>query len=52
VLEGSIKLENDPLGQSLAKGQTALIPATCRTRQITPLPHSILLDIYLPQIPH
>jgi mannose-6-phosphate isomerase len=51
VLEGAVQLEGDPLGQSLVKGQTALIPAACRQRLLTPTAASVLLDIYLPQMP-
>jgi mannose-6-phosphate isomerase len=51
VLEGAVTLENDPLNQALVKGQTALIPAACSARRVTPMQPSVLLDIYLPQIP-
>lgn len=51
VLDGAVTLENDPLGLPLAKGQTALIPAACSARRIVPQKHSVLLDIYLPQLP-
>jgi mannose-6-phosphate isomerase len=51
VLDGAVQLEGDPLGQSLSKGQTALVPAACSRRLITPLEPSILLDVYLPQLP-
>jgi mannose-6-phosphate isomerase len=50
VLEGAVRLANDPLAEPLAKGQTALIPAACAARMIAPLEPSVLLDIYLPQI--
>ena len=52
VLGGTVELQNDPLGQPLTMGQTALVPAECHTRQISPVPGSVLLDIYLPQMPH
>jgi len=52
VLEGAVQLENDPLAQPLLAGQTALIPAACHARQIAPQPDSVMLDIYLPLIPH
>jgi len=48
VLEGAVILENDPLGEPLAKGQTALIPAACRNRQVKPLESTTMLDTYLP----
>lgn len=51
VLEGAVQLENDPLGQPLVKGATALVPAACHARQITPQASSVLLDIYLPILP-
>jgi mannose-6-phosphate isomerase len=51
VLEGAVQMENDPVQAPLSKGQTALIPAACRARQISPLQASVLLDIYLPQVP-
>lgn len=48
VLQGAIRLQNDPSPGPLNKGQTALIPAACTQRQVTPLAPSVLLDIYLP----
>lgn len=51
VLEGTVQFEHDPLGQPLAKGQTALVPAACSRRMLTPLVQCVLLDIYLPRLP-
>jgi mannose-6-phosphate isomerase len=51
VLDGAVTMENDPLGQPLSKGQTALIPASCTARLIAPSQPTVLLDIYLPHVP-
>lgn len=51
VLEGAVQMKNDPLKQPLSAGQTVLIPAACRAREMAPLPGSVLLDIYLPILP-
>lgn len=48
VLEGAVELAGDVTGQPLAKGQTALIPAACNSRNLVPREASVLLDIYLP----
>lgn len=48
VLQGAVRLQGDPLSEPLSKGQTALIPASCSARKLTPLERSVLLDIYLP----
>jgi mannose-6-phosphate isomerase len=48
VLEGAVDLEGDPTGEPLRRGQTALIPAACTARMLTPRVPSVLLDIYLP----
>jgi mannose-6-phosphate isomerase len=48
VLEGTVMVQDDPAGQPLAKGQTALIPANCRDRELWPLEPTTLLDVYLP----
>jgi mannose-6-phosphate isomerase len=48
VLEGAVRLPNDPADAPLTLGQVALLPAACGPLPITPLADSTLLDIYLP----
>jgi mannose-6-phosphate isomerase len=47
VLDGEIRLADDPAGRPLRKGETALIPA-CRTESIEVDEAAVLLDSYLP----
>ena len=47
VLEGEVSLRGDPTGQSLRRGDTALIPASV-TASIVAEPEAVLLEAYLP----
>ncbi len=48
VLEGSIRIEGDPLGTPLGRGSTALLPAALGSLRLTPQGRGVLLDAYLP----
>lgn len=48
VLEGSLRIAGDPIGEPLAAGGTALLPAACGAVQLQPQGRGVLLDIYLP----
>ena len=48
VLEGSLRLDGDPAGQPLRKGQTTLLPAALGVVAIESIPTATVLDMYLP----
>jgi mannose-6-phosphate isomerase len=48
VLEGSIRIEGDPLDTPLGCGSTALLPAALGPVRLTPQGRGVLLDAYLP----
>ncbi len=48
VVAGQVALSGDPAGQPLARGQTALIPAACRSLVIQPDGPATCLQMHLP----
>ncbi len=48
VIEGAVQIEGDPSGVVLARGGTALLPASLGAVRLTPSSRTILLDAYLP----
>ena len=48
VIEGTIQVPDDPTGQSLKKGCSALIPAACDEIVMSPQGRAVVLDMYLP----
>ncbi len=48
VLEGSFRIEGDPLGTPLRRGSTALVPAALGSVRLTPQGRGVLADAYLP----
>ena len=48
VTKGSIAIAEDPSGEDLILGNTALIPAECSSVTLTPKGPAEILDIYLP----
>jgi mannose-6-phosphate isomerase len=48
VIEGALQIEGDPSAAVLARGGTALLPASLGTVRLTPSSRTILLDAYLP----
>jgi mannose-6-phosphate isomerase len=47
VIQGSVRLANDPTGEPLNLGQTALLPAAAEV-ELRPEAPTVLLDMYLP----
>jgi hypothetical protein len=47
-LEGEIAVAGDPLGRSLVRGDTILIPAAVDAVTLIPAQPSVFLDAYLP----
>jgi len=48
VLRGSLKLEGDPMPGPLARGGTAMLPASLGAVRVEPASGSVLLDAHLP----
>lgn len=48
VLDGSVRLDGDPLQSPLLRGSTALLPASLGGVRLEPQGKAILLDAYLP----
>lgn len=48
VLEGSVSIAGDPVGEPLARGGVALLPAQCGATLVTSQGPATLLDAYLP----
>lgn len=48
VLEGAIRLPDDPAGVPLVRGEVALLPAGCGACRLVPQRPAELLDVYLP----
>ena len=48
VLDGAVTLPGDPLGRSLARGETALLPAAMPRCELQPQGRGVVLDMYLP----
>ncbi len=48
VLEGAVCIQGDAIREPLARGQTALVPASCGATRLTADGAATLLDIYLP----
>lgn len=47
VLEGSVSIAGDPMGEPLPRGGVALLPAECGATLVTPQGKATLLDAYL-----
>ena len=48
VLEGAVRIEGDPVAFPLARGGTALLPASLGAVQLVPQGRTVLLDAFLP----
>jgi mannose-6-phosphate isomerase len=48
VLEGAVRISSDPVGESLAVGNSALIPASCPPLAVAASGDVVMLDITLP----
>jgi mannose-6-phosphate isomerase len=48
IVEGAVRVEDDPSALMLPRGGTALLPAGVGAVRLTPLRRTILLDAYLP----
>lgn len=48
VLEGALRLDGDPTGEPLKRGQTVLLPASVNPRRVVCEERTVLLDMYLP----
>ena len=48
VLDGSVRLDGDPLHSPLSRGSTALLPASLGVVWLEPQGKAVLLDAYLP----
>lgn len=48
VLQGTVDVEGDPSGQSLALGETTVLPASLGSVRLTASDDAVMLDMYLP----
>jgi mannose-6-phosphate isomerase class I len=48
TVEGAVNLPDDPTEEPLARGQTALLPASLGEITLVPQEKAILLDVFLP----
>jgi mannose-6-phosphate isomerase len=48
VVGGAIDVTGDPLGEPLAAGATALLPAAAGSAELRPRDNAVILDVYLP----